>query len=165
GVGINRELLPFIFDRFRQGDSSSTRTQGGLGIGLALVRHLTELHGGTVTGESAGEDQGATFRVKLPLAAASIEAPGVHPTALAPIPPLPRAVAARSAGARRGRRPGRPGADRHDPQAGRGRRHAVLNAARGAGAAPFVEASRALVGHRDAWRGWIFADPEGPRAE
>ena len=87
GVGINRELLPFIFDRFRQGDSSSTRTQGGLGIGLALVRHLTELHGGTVTGESAGEGQGATFRVKLPLAAASIEAPGVHPTALAPIPP------------------------------------------------------------------------------
>jgi signal transduction histidine kinase len=45
GVGINRELLPFIFDRFRQGDSGSTRAQGGLGIGLALVRHLTELHG------------------------------------------------------------------------------------------------------------------------
>src|SRR5215510_1602718 len=87
GVGINRELLPFIFDRFRQGDSSSTRTQGGLGIGLALVRHLTELHGGTVTGESTGEGQGATFRVKLPLAAARVEASGVHPTALAPIQP------------------------------------------------------------------------------
>jgi PAS domain S-box-containing protein len=87
GVGINRELLPFIFDRFRQGDSGSTRVQGGLGIGLALVRHLTELHGGTVTGESAGEGQGATFRVNLPLAAASVEAPGVHPTALAPMPP------------------------------------------------------------------------------
>jgi signal transduction histidine kinase len=87
GVGINRELLPFIFDRFRQGDTGSTRAQGGLGIGLALVRHLTELHGGTVTGESAGEGQGATFRVKLPLAAASVEAPGVHPTALAPMPP------------------------------------------------------------------------------
>jgi PAS domain S-box-containing protein len=87
GVGINRELLPFIFDRFRQGDSGSTRTQGGLGIGLALVRHLTELHGGTVTGESAGEGQGATFRVRLPLAAVSAEAPGVHPTALATIQP------------------------------------------------------------------------------
>ena len=87
GVGINRELLPFIFDRFRQGDSGSTRTQGGLGIGLALVRHLAELHGGTVTGESAGTGQGATFRVKLPLAAVSVEPPGVHPTALAPIQP------------------------------------------------------------------------------
>ena len=87
GVGINRELLPFIFDRFRQGDSSSTRAQGGLGIGLALVRHLTELHGGTVVGESAGEGQGATFRVRLPLAAASVEASGVHPTALVPPPP------------------------------------------------------------------------------
>jgi PAS domain S-box-containing protein len=86
GVGIDRELLPFIFDRFRQGDSGSTRTQGGLGIGLSLVRHLTELHGGTVAGESAGEGQGATFRVKLPVAAASVEARGVHPTALAPMP-------------------------------------------------------------------------------
>jgi PAS domain S-box-containing protein len=87
GVGIAPELLPFIFDRFRQGDSGSTRAQGGLGIGLALVRHLTELHGGTVSGESAGEGQGATFRVKLPLAAVNAEARGVHPTAIAPMPP------------------------------------------------------------------------------
>jgi PAS domain S-box-containing protein len=68
GEGIRADVLPFIFERFRQGDSSPTRTHPGLGIGLALVRHLVELHGGTVTAESAGPGQGATFRVKLPLA-------------------------------------------------------------------------------------------------
>src|SRR6266849_3588399 len=68
GLGIPPEVLPHIFERFRQGDSSSTRSQTGLGLGLALVRHLTELHGGTVSAESAGEGQGATFRVRLPLA-------------------------------------------------------------------------------------------------
>jgi PAS domain S-box-containing protein len=68
GLGIRAEVLPFVFERFRQGDSSSTRAQAGLGIGLALVRHLVELHGGTVIAESAGEGQGATFRATLPLA-------------------------------------------------------------------------------------------------
>jgi signal transduction histidine kinase/ActR/RegA family two-component response regulator len=67
GQGIAPSLLPHVFERFRQADSSSTRTQGGLGIGLALVRHLVELHGGTVTAESPGVDQGATFRARLPL--------------------------------------------------------------------------------------------------
>ena len=67
GQGIAPALLPHVFERFRQADSSSTRTQGGLGIGLALVRHLVELHGGTVTAESPGVDQGATFRARLPL--------------------------------------------------------------------------------------------------
>src|SRR4029453_15647430 len=56
---------PQIFERFQQGDSSSTRAQAGLGLGVALVRHLTELHGGTVSAESAGEGKGATFRVRL----------------------------------------------------------------------------------------------------
>src|SRR5437870_10675043 len=65
GLGIRREVLPHIFERFRQGDMASTRSQTGLGIGLALVRHLTELHGGTVSAESAGEGKGATFRVHL----------------------------------------------------------------------------------------------------
>jgi len=67
GQGIAPTLLPHVFERFRQADSSSTRTQGGLGIGLALVRHLVELHGGVVTAESAGVGQGATFRARLPL--------------------------------------------------------------------------------------------------
>jgi PAS domain S-box-containing protein len=83
GAGIRSELLPLIFDRFKQGDSGTTRNQGGLGIGLALVRHLVELHGGSVTAESPGEGKGSTFRVKLPLVAALV-ATGeerVHPTA------------------------------------------------------------------------------------
>jgi PAS domain S-box-containing protein len=67
GQGIAPDLLPFIFDRFRQGDSSSTRRFGGLGLGLALVRHLVELHGGEVRVESAGKARGATFTVTLPL--------------------------------------------------------------------------------------------------
>jgi len=88
GAGIRPELLPVVFDRFKQGESGSTRTQGGLGIGLALVRHLVELHGGSVTAESAGEGQGATFRVKLPLlAAAAIESKEdrAHPTVGEPV--------------------------------------------------------------------------------
>jgi PAS domain S-box-containing protein len=75
GQGIAADVLPFIFDRFRQGDSSSTRANTGLGIGLALVRHLVELHGGTVSVQSAGEHRGATFRVRLPLAVSRITSP------------------------------------------------------------------------------------------
>ncbi|MEN3330758.1 MAG: hypothetical protein V7641_123 [Blastocatellia bacterium] len=67
GCGIKPEFLPHVFDRFRQADSSYTRRHGGLGLGLAIVRHLVEMHGGTVTAESAGDDQGATFTVRLPL--------------------------------------------------------------------------------------------------
>ncbi|HEY3065333.1 MAG TPA: PAS domain-containing protein [Methylomirabilota bacterium] len=67
GVGISPAFLPHLFERFRQADSTATRTHGGLGIGLALVRHLVELHGGRVRAESAGEGQGATFTVELPL--------------------------------------------------------------------------------------------------
>jgi CheY-like chemotaxis protein/anti-sigma regulatory factor (Ser/Thr protein kinase) len=67
GVGINPEFLPYVFDRFRQADSSYTRKHGGLGLGLAIVRHLVELHGGTVHVHSDGEARGSTFTVRLPL--------------------------------------------------------------------------------------------------
>ena len=66
GVGIASEFLPHVFERFRQADGSTTRHYGGLGLGLAIVRHLVELHGGTVWAESAGENQGATFMVRFP---------------------------------------------------------------------------------------------------
>ena len=66
GRGIDPAVLPHVFDRFRQGDSTSTRSHGGLGLGLALVRHLTELHGGQVSASSPGGNQGATFVVTLP---------------------------------------------------------------------------------------------------
>ncbi len=75
GQGIRPELLPYIFDRFRQGDSTITRAHGGLGLGLALVRTLVELHGGTVFAESPGEGQGATFVVKLPLMVTDVREP------------------------------------------------------------------------------------------
>ncbi|HEX2488733.1 MAG TPA: response regulator [Blastocatellia bacterium] len=69
GIGIAPEFLPFVFDRFRQADGSITRKHGGLGLGLAIVQSLVEMHGGTVEVESDGEAQGATFRIILPLPA------------------------------------------------------------------------------------------------
>jgi hypothetical protein len=83
GQGISPEFLPYVFDRFRQADSSMTRSFGGLGLGLSIVRNLVELHGGSVHVESPGEGQGTTFTVKLPLSPVStkIEEPErVHPT-------------------------------------------------------------------------------------
>ncbi|MET0626025.1 MAG: PAS domain-containing protein [Pyrinomonadaceae bacterium] len=87
GQGIAAEFLPHIFDRFRQADMGTTRRHGGLGLGLSIVRHLVELHGGTVEAESAGEGLGTTFRVTLPFAAppdagvAGIAAATSHPAA------------------------------------------------------------------------------------
>ena len=67
GTGINPEFLPFIFERFRQADTTSTRKQKGLGLGLAIARQIVQLHGGTIEASSAGEGRGSTFTVKLPL--------------------------------------------------------------------------------------------------
>jgi PAS domain S-box-containing protein len=67
GPGIAPDFLPHIFERFRQGDGSTTRTHGGLGLGLAIVRHLVELHGGTITVENRTDDVGTTFTIRLPL--------------------------------------------------------------------------------------------------
>ncbi len=84
GMGISEDFLPYVFDRFRQADGTTTRTHGGLGLGLSIVRHLVELHGGTVQAESDGAGQGSTFTVKLPLIHVSqprTEEERVHPRA------------------------------------------------------------------------------------
>jgi PAS domain S-box-containing protein len=92
GQGIPAEFLPHVFERFRQADSSSTRVHRGLGLGLAIVRHLVELHGGSVAAMSEGEGRGATFTVRLPLRALALEAattpaqPRGHARAGRPLP-------------------------------------------------------------------------------
>ncbi|HEX6901099.1 MAG TPA: ATP-binding protein [Thermoanaerobaculia bacterium] len=89
GMGISPAFLAHVFDRFRQADSSSTRSHGGLGLGLAIVRHLVELHGGTVDARSDGDGRGATFLVRLPV-------PAVSPTSVSE-PPTARAAGAEGA--------------------------------------------------------------------
>src|SRR5262249_3799582 len=69
GQGISPEFLPYVFDRFRQADSTTTRRHGGLGLGLAIVRHLVELHGGSVQAHSDGEGCGPKFTLRFPLIA------------------------------------------------------------------------------------------------
>jgi PAS domain S-box-containing protein len=99
GPGIPADFLPFVFERFRQGDSSSTRPHGGLGLGLTLVKHLVELHGGAVTAESPGAGHGATFTVKLPVSVTLVPAAGTATPASLPAL-LPVAPTARLEGLR-----------------------------------------------------------------
>jgi signal transduction histidine kinase len=104
GIGIDPAFKPYVFERFRQADASSSRAYGGLGLGLAIVRHLVDLHGGTVRAESAGVGQGATFILSFPLTIAHAAAPAgaalggpphpLHPAAGAALPFTPSPVLA-----------------------------------------------------------------------
>jgi signal transduction histidine kinase/CheY-like chemotaxis protein len=93
GAGIDREFLPYVFDRFRQEDTTEARSHGGLGLGLAIVRHLVELHNGSIYAESPGEGQGATFTVTLPALGAADASivehvcPTTKPSAVPDAPP------------------------------------------------------------------------------
>jgi signal transduction histidine kinase/ActR/RegA family two-component response regulator len=80
GKGISSDFLPHVFDRFRQADSSTTRGFGGLGLGLAIVRHLVELHGGTVSAQSQGVNLGATFMTSFPLISTGVQSPSISLT-------------------------------------------------------------------------------------
>jgi CheY-like chemotaxis protein len=88
GIGIEPRFLPHVFDRFRQADASSTREFGGLGIGLSIVRHIIEMHGGGVSASSPGKGRGATFMIRLPLISPLLQARPEGPRAEAP-PPTP----------------------------------------------------------------------------
>lgn len=88
GGGIDPAFLPYVFERFRQGDMSSTRSHGGLGLGLAIARHVTELHGGSIAAESDGPGTGATFRVRLPALAPGDVAPAPAAQGTATAAPL-----------------------------------------------------------------------------
>ncbi|RKG99345.1 PAS domain S-box protein [Corallococcus carmarthensis] len=89
GQGIPEAFLPHVFERFRQADSGTTRKTGGLGLGLSIVRHIVEMHGGTVSAASDGEGRGATFTVRLPLSVTQRRDPAMPPS---PRPPAPGRV-------------------------------------------------------------------------
>ena len=75
GKGISPDLLPHVFERFKQADSSTTRVHGGLGLGLAITKSIVEMHGGSVSARSDGDNQGSTFCVRLPISPVRATAP------------------------------------------------------------------------------------------
>jgi signal transduction histidine kinase/ActR/RegA family two-component response regulator len=93
GQGISPDFLPYVFDQFRQADSSTRRQFGGLGLGLSLVKHLVEMHGGTVEAHSTGEGHGATFIVRLPISAVVIDGIDIEDESTDPDGPAPAADA------------------------------------------------------------------------
>ena len=131
GMGIEAAFLPTVFDRFTQQNSSSTRAYGGLGLGLAIVRHLVELHQGTVLAESPGSGTGATFTVTLPLMKMTPDS----------VRPPKQALESASARPRAAQRPAYPGDGRRSRHARGGRRHARADGSR--------RAARAIGGGGD----------------
>jgi CheY-like chemotaxis protein len=89
GQGIPDGFLASVFEPFRQADESTTRANGGLGLGLSIVKHLVEAHSGTVSVQSAGKDQGSTFTVRLPITASTAQRPDATIAAPVATPPLP----------------------------------------------------------------------------
>jgi signal transduction histidine kinase/CheY-like chemotaxis protein len=89
GIGIPADFLPSVFEPFRQADASSTRPHSGLGLGLSIVKHLVEAHGGTITADSPGEGRGSTFTVRLPIAAAQLSKLALAPSGELSSPPSP----------------------------------------------------------------------------
>ena len=110
GVGFPPETAPHLFERFRQGESGTTRQYGGLGLGLAIARHLVEQHGGTIAARSAGPNTGAAFEVHLPIRAEDVASRRSHAARRA------GAASARPVDSRRRRQPGRSRVRAHQPR-------------------------------------------------
>jgi len=161
GIGIAPEFLPFVFDRFRQADGSITRKHGGLGLGLAIVRHLVEMHGGTVGVESAGEGQGAVFRITLPLTGPDEHSEEPEPAAATgqeiDAPDLAPRLSGLRADCGRSARRARP-AGRHSPYE-RGRSANRGQCGRGDEYHDHLAAGNRDLRHRNAWRRRLRTDP------
>ena len=167
GIGIPGAFLPRVFDRFSQNDASTSRSFGGLGLGLAISKQLVELHGGTIRASSPGEGRGATFFVELPLAAVPARGDAAPAAAAdrrcgAPAQPL-AAQAGRRARLRRRRRGGRARAAAPRPRGPGGDRHGAVIGRRGAQRIATGQAPPHRQRHRHAGDGRLPAHADFPR--